>query len=425
MIFFCRLCTITLVLLSGGFGKNDPSMKDTLVEYYLPRAKDLRRILDTFYRDNPFIYKNITQCEDRQLMWYAKQLAQSIEGEFCPKAVSTSENRCYTDRQHLYAMMLSDRQKIITQKLDKPAPIPLVEHTPFPVDASVKEGVDKGLSLCKQRMQDIYDVLRKNPSMDASRRQEMKNDLLDVFHRLRTKADYVLKQSSGIPSRRDKRIYKTKIALLRRKKPQDFTESDLWSLFYSIGASIQGYEKPVEGMMRALSDRPVTESDIMRVIEKITHLYVPLESRKKRACDWLIYLNMLETLSHIQKSCMLMVNQKERHAVQQAVFDTYRQCHQEKPRDLIDEKSKKGIGEGMMMRYLLPSPVLHEKYGLWKSYLDDLFVSLSSKINQKDFCETVNRFCGDACGKIERDLDVQIIRSREEKAKTTRKNGGQ
>ena len=54
--------------------------------------------------------------------------------------------------------------------------------------------------------------------------------------------------------------------------------------------------------------------------------------------------------------------------------------------------------------------------------IDDLFANLESKINQKDFCDNVNRCCGDVCGKIERDLDVQAIQFQKEQEKIPRTN---
>lgn len=399
-------CVFLMCFFSNALGRNDPSMRDMLVEYDLPRTKDLRRLLDGFYQDNPFIYKNIGRCEDRQLMWYAKCLARNIEGTFCPKAVSSSENRFYADRQQLYAMMISDRQKIIGQQLIQPTPSPLIEHTPFPIDESTQKSIESGFSACHQKIENIHNAITKNPSMSVSERQILKNELLGTFMRLCTESDYVLKQSIGIPYGHNKKVCKNKINLLSQKSPEKFTESDLWSLFHAIQASVSLYQKPVQGMVRALRGQPVTHQNIVDAVQRIQDFYHSLTAPQKNVCDQLIYLTMLEALSHIQKSCILIVDQKERWTMHKAIFNMYDTLYKEKQR-LVGNKDAQNPTDKSMITYLVPSAVFSTKYSLWKSYLDDLMVALGTKMHNKDFCANVNRYCQDACDKIESDLSAQ------------------
>ena len=370
------------------------STNNTLIEYDLPTQHDLRHTLDCFYKDNPFIKKNLYQCDDMHLMWYAKELAKSIEKMFCDKAVSTSQNRSYEDCQNLHAMMKHDRQSLVDQELAAPAPPPLIERTPFPIDLSIQQGVRQGLGDCARQMEIIGHEMHKDGSTDEGR-QGLKRGLLSVFDRLRAEARYVLQQSVGTPPSKDKKACKIKIRLLDRKKPEDFTQADLQSLFATINRAMHSYEKPIEGMMNLLGDPIVSKKDIEDVVQGIERLYHSLGTPQKHACDQLCYLTLLEILSHIQKSCALITDPKQVSELEKALSDTLQRAR---------KRPEKGGG---MARNLVPSSLFHSEYGLWKSYLDDLFSTLGKNIYRQDFCDNVIRYCGDECKKIEQELIVQ------------------
>jgi len=138
-------------------------------------------------------------------------------------------------------------------------------------------------------------------------------------------------------------------------------------------------------------------------------LYASLTDRQKRVCDQLFYLTVLEMVSHIQKSCNVIADKVACFSIKKAAFDLYRRCAKEKYRTFVPEKTKEYPAKSIMIRYLVPPHVLHEKYGLWKSYLDDLLWNVGSKIYHKDFCAHVDHSCDDACREIEGELNKKEI----------------
>lgn len=399
--------SILLLTLIGTWGGDDPSMQDTLVEYDLPQKYDLRTILDRFYDQNPFIRKNISRCTDEQLWWYAKNLSKDIEMQFCEKAVSTSDNRRVIDQQDLYEMMQSDRSSDIKEKLDIMTPPPLIDHTPFPVTSDARQRITKDFSLYTKKMDNIRKDISQKELLDTSKRQIIKNNILNILGRFRTEAKYVLKTSVGLFGTKIRKENKEKINLLSAKDPEQFTQSDLRSLFYVTSALLQIYKQPVEGLMQVLSMGQVTLKDMYDVVNRIKNFYVTLSKAQQKTCDRLAYLTVLQALLHIQKSCALMVDKAQQKKIEKAVFDSYIQCYHRyhKKKDTV---SKSALMPGKVIDHLVPPPALHAQYAVWKSYLEDLIMNIQSKIHRDDFCQNVHRYCDAECAYIEKNLNAKI-----------------